>query len=36
MDKFGMECEVHIGLRRGSEQWTKLTLDFVKKHFEIE
>jgi acetyl esterase len=36
MDKLGIECEVHTGIRRGSEQWTMLTLDFVKKHFGIE
>lgn len=36
MDKLGIECQVHTGISRGGKEWTKLTLDFVKKHFEKE
>jgi len=35
MDELGIECEVHTGIPRG-EQWTKLTMDFVKKHLGVE
>ena len=35
MDELGIECEVHTGIRRGDE-WTKLTVDFVKKHLGVE
>jgi acetyl esterase len=35
MDELGIKCEVHTGIRRGDE-WTKLTVDFVKKHFGVE
>jgi Spy/CpxP family protein refolding chaperone len=35
MDKLGIECEVHTGLPRGDE-WTKLTVDFVKKHLGVK
>ena len=33
MDELDIECEVHTGIPRGDE-WTKLTVDFVKKHFQ--
>jgi hypothetical protein len=33
MDKLGIECQVHTGISRGDESWTKLTFEFVKKHF---
>ncbi|MBW3598793.1 MAG: alpha/beta hydrolase [Planctomycetes bacterium] len=36
MDDLGIECQVHTGVRRGSEEWTKLTLDFVKRHLKVE
>jgi hypothetical protein len=35
MDEIGIDCEVHTGLPRGDE-WTKLTVDFVKKHLGVE
>jgi len=35
MDELGIECEVHTGMPRGGE-WTKLTVDFVKKHLGVE
>ena len=35
MDELGIECEVHTGIPRGDE-WTKLTVDFVKKHLDVE
>lgn len=35
MDDLGVECRVETGVRRGSEQWTKLTMDFVKKYFNM-
>lgn len=35
MDELEIECEVHTGLPRGDE-WTKLTVDFVKKHLGVE
>ena len=35
MDNLGIECEVHTGLPRGDE-WTKLTMDFVKKHLGVK
>ena len=34
MDKLGIECEVHTGIPRGDE-WTKLTVEFVKKHLGV-
>ena len=33
MDKLGIECQIHTGIRRGDTRWTTLTLGFVKKHF---
>ncbi|MBI2480393.1 MAG: alpha/beta hydrolase fold domain-containing protein [Planctomycetia bacterium] len=35
MDELGIECEVHTGIPRGDE-WTKLTMDFMKKHLGVE
>jgi carboxylesterase type B len=36
MDKLGIECRVETGVRRGSEEWVKLNLDFVKVHFGMK
>ena len=36
MDELGIECQVHTGVRRGTDVWTKLTMDFVKKHFGMK
>lgn len=33
MDKLGIECQLHTGVPRGPE-WTKLTMDFVRKHLQ--
>ena len=35
MDELDIECEVHTGIPRNDE-WTKLTVDFVKKHLAVE
>ena len=35
MDKLDIECEVHTGIPRNDE-WTKLTVDFVKKHLGVK
>jgi acetyl esterase len=35
MDAMNIECEVHTGIPRNDE-WTKLTVDFVKKHLRVE
>jgi acetyl esterase len=35
MDQLGIKCHVHTGIPRGDE-WTKLTMNFVKKHFRLE
>jgi acetyl esterase/lipase len=35
MDELGIECRVHTGIPRGDE-WTKLTVDFVKKHLGVK
>ena len=35
MDELDIECEVHTGIPRGDE-WTKLTVDFVKKHLGVK
>lgn len=35
MDELGIECKVHTGIPRGDD-WTKLTVDFVKKHLSVE
>jgi acetyl esterase/lipase len=36
MDALGIECQVHAGVSQGSEEWTQLTIDFVKKHFGMK
>ena len=33
MDELGIECRVHTGVRRGTDEFTRLTMDFVKEHF---
>jgi hypothetical protein len=35
MDELDIECNVHTGIPRGDE-WTKLTVNFVKKHLGVE
>jgi hypothetical protein len=35
MDQLGIECLVHAGIPRG-DGWTKLIMDFIKKHFGLE
>jgi acetyl esterase len=35
MDAMNIECEVHTGIPRNDE-WTKLTVDFVKKHLRVD
>jgi acetyl esterase len=34
MDELGIECKVRTGIPRGDE-WTKLTVDFVKQHLGV-
>jgi hypothetical protein len=36
MDALGVECQVRTGIRPGSEEWTALAMDFVKKHFGMK
>jgi acetyl esterase len=36
MDALGIECEVHAGVQRASNEATNLTLAFVKKHFGMK
>ena len=36
MDKLGIESKVHTGVRRGTDESTKLTMEFVKKHFGMK
>jgi acetyl esterase/lipase len=36
MDKLGIECQVHTGIRRGEDAFAQLTLDFVKKHLAVK
>ena len=36
MDKLGIECEVRTGIRRGDDEFRKLTMDFVKKHLAAQ
>ncbi len=36
MDALGIECDVRPGTRRGSDDWTTLTMDFVKKHLGVK
>jgi hypothetical protein len=35
MDTLSIECEVHTEIPRGDE-WTTLTMDFVKKHLGVQ
>ena len=35
MDELGIECKVQTGIPRGDE-WTKLTVEFVKQHLGVE
>ena len=34
MDQLGIECQVHEGVNRNSDEWTQLTFEFVMKHFD--
>ena len=34
MDRLGVECQVETGIRRGDGDYTNLTMEFVKKHFD--
>lgn len=36
MDKLGIECRIHTGLPRGSDEWTRQTMRFIKKHLGVE
>jgi len=36
MDALGVECQVHTGVQKGSQEHTKLTVDFVKRHFQMK
>lgn len=36
MDALGIECQVHTGVKRDNEEWTSLTMDFVKRHFGMK
>ncbi len=36
MDKLGIECDVQPGVRRGSDEWTAMTMAFVKKHLRVK
>lgn len=36
MDKLSIKCQVHTGVRRGSEDWATLVMVFLKEHFGIE
>jgi len=36
MDALGVECKVHTGVQKGGQEHTKLTMDFVKRHFRME
>jgi len=36
MDALGIECQVHAGVGRDSQEWTKLVMDFVKRHFGMK
>ena len=35
MDALGIECQVHTGIQKGGPDHTRLTMDFVKRHFKI-
>jgi acetyl esterase/lipase len=36
MDKLGLECDVQTGVRRGADEWTEMTMAFVKKHLGVK
>lgn len=36
MDPLSLECDVRTGVRRGSEEWTEMTMAFVKKHLGVK
>jgi acetyl esterase len=36
MDELGIECRVEVNIQRGSERWTNMTMDFIKKHFGMK
>ena len=36
MDPMGIECRVHAGIERGSDQREKLILEFIKKQFKMK
>jgi len=36
MDPLGIECHVHTGVRRGTQEWVTLTMDFVRKHLGLQ
>jgi acetyl esterase len=36
MDALGIECQVHTGIQQSSEEWAKLVMDFIKKHFGMQ
>jgi hypothetical protein len=36
MDKLGIDCEVHTGVRRGNDEYTELVMTFIKKHLKVE
>jgi hypothetical protein len=36
MDPLGLECDVRTGVRRGSDEWTEMTMAFVKKHLGVK
>lgn len=36
MDKLGIACEVHTGVRRGTDEYTELTMKFIKQHLRVK
>ena len=36
MDALGVECQVHDGIQKGGPDHTRLTMDFVNRHFKME
>lgn len=36
MDQLGIECHVHTGVQRGSEDWVNLTMEFVTRHLGVK
>ncbi len=36
MDDLGLECAIETGARRGDEDFTRLVMSFVKKHFKMK